>query len=149
MNDSGAEKKYPITVSVDTSVPYTLKVSIPDLSVEPEDGGQLIEWQLDEALSKGGAEFVDLTACKPGFEWLSAPPPAAAIFGKAVRPKKDTLEIRDTHKAGSNSKGTWLYKLRVTYEGHTYETPMAIDLLPAGETRTYMLVGSNPIIINR
>jgi len=148
MNQGGSEKKYSITVSIDSPTLYTLKLSIDELEVAPEDARQLIEWKLDDALSGGGAEFVDLGACKPGFEWISTPPPSPAIFDKASRVRKDSIEIRDTHKKNGNSNGTWIYKLRVSYDGHVYETPVAVG--PAsGDTRAYLLIGSNPIIINR
>lgn len=149
MSDPDATRKHTILVSIDTGMPNTLKVSIPELGIDPEDGTQQIEWVLDDALSRGGAEFLQPTACPAGFEWLSAPPPASAVFGPAARVKKDEIKIADTHKKDSDSRGTWLYKLRVAYQGQVYATPMAIDTLASGETRAYVLVGSNPIIINR
>lgn len=149
MTDSGSEKKHIIIVSVDSSTSLTLKLSITELDIDPEDNKQLIEWVLDEELSRGGGEFVDLSDCKPGFEWLSLPPPDAAIFDKAVRPKKESIEIRDTHKKGTGSDGTWIYKLRVRYQHDIYETPVSVAISDLGETRMYVLIGNNPIIINR
>lgn len=149
MTDSGSEKKHTIVVSVDSSTLLTLKLSITELDIDPENDKQLIEWVLDEELSGGGGEFVDLSVCKPGFEWLSVPPPDPAIFDKAVRPKKESIEIRDTHKKGTNSDGTWIYKLRVSYQKKIYETPVSVAISDLGDTRMFVLIGNNPIIINR
>lgn len=149
MNDTQVEKKYTIVVSIDPSIPFTLSLSTTELEVQPEDNKQLIEWTLDSQLAEGGAEFVDLAACKPGFEWLSAPPPSAAIFDKATRPKKDAIQMHVTSKKNGAGKGAWLYRLRVEYNKNVYETAMAIEPVESGEVRTYALVGSNPIIINR
>lgn len=151
MTDIGPEKKHTITVSLDSSTLFTLKLSITELNIDPEENKQLVEWVLDEELSRNGGEFVDLSACKPGFEWLSVPPPDAAIFDKASRPKKELIQIRDAHlKYGPKaSQGTWIYKLRVSYKNEIYETPMSVEISDVGDARMYVLIGNNPIIINR
>lgn len=149
MTETTVERKYRIVVSVESSTFFTLKLDPTELNVDREDKQQLVSWELDAALKDGGGEFVDMSACKPGFEWLSVPPPVATIFDKASRPKKDTLEIRDTHKKGEKSDGTWLYRIRVKFNGAIYETPVAVDSAITTSGTIRILIGNNPIIINR
>ena len=136
-------------VSLDTStMPPVLKVT-GDKYVKKSQNKQLIHWKLDDELKKK-AEFVEQTECRPGFEWLSWPPPIAAVFDKAIRASKDKVSINDTHSS-ADSDGRWYYKLRVSLDGQVYETPMTapdpVDVDdPCNSSR--MLASSNPIIIN-
>lgn len=110
---------------------------------------QTIRWKLDNSLK--GAAFVSLDACKPGFEWLSWPPPKQGIFFDVKIDSSGDLTIDDLN-ATTTSVGIWIYRLRVrTANGLVYETSVAIDLVPPadGAVEAKMLVGNNPIIINR
>lgn len=140
-------------VSLDTSTtPPVLRVT-GDNKVDKSGNKQPMTWKLGDGLKD--AEFVEDTACRPGFEWLSWPPPAEAIFDKPKRDEKDKnkLVINDTHP-NADSDGRWYYKLRVRVrpDGPIYETPMtAPDLIDADDPcdSKRMMVGNNPIIINR
>ncbi len=110
---------------------------------------QRIRWKLDNSL-KGGA-FVSLDACKPGFEWLSWPPPKQGIFFDVKVDPSGDLTIDDLN-ATATSAGVWIYRLRVrTANGLVYETSVEVDLAPPvdGAAEKKILVGNNPIIINR
>lgn len=110
---------------------------------------QRIRWKLDNSL-KGGA-FVSLDACKPGFEWLSWPPPKQGIFFDVKIDASGDLTIDDLN-ATASSVGTWIYRLRVrTANGLVYETSVGVDLVPPadGAAEQKILIGNNPIIINR
>ena len=115
-----------------------------------KSGRQKIAWRLDNSLQ--GATFVPLDAAKPGFEWISWPPPKPDIFhDRKVLPSGD-LTIEDLHETKA-SDGLWFYKLRVlAKDGNVYETTLGPDSMPATDpdapcVRT--LLSKNPIIINR
>lgn len=136
-------------VSLDTSAtPPVLKVT-GNKYVDKSNNKRPISWKLDGDLKRG--EFVEQTDCRPGFEWLSWPPPAATIFDKASRPSKDKVEINDTHP-NAGSDGRWYYKLRVRLDGQIYETPITapdpVDVDDPCDSKR-MLVSNNPVIINR
>ena len=90
--------------------------------------------------------------CRPGFEWLNWPPPDPAIFDKAQPQGKDKLAINDTNPITGGNEGRWYYKLRVLLNGQIYETPLtAPEPVDVDDpcTSKRMMVGNNPVIINR
>lgn len=110
---------------------------------------QRIRWKLDNSLK--GAAFVSLDACKPGFEWLSWPPPKQGIFFDVKIDASGDLTIDDLNES-ANSVGIWIYRLRVrTANGLVYETSVEVNLVPTadGAAEQKILIGNNPIIINR
>ena len=149
MSDENIVGSIEFLVSLDTSTtPPVLQVT-GNKYVDKSSNKQSISWKLDGDLKRG--EFVEQTDCRPGFEWLSWPNPAATIFDKANRVTKDKVDIQDTHP-DAGSDGRWYYKLRVRLDGQVYETtmtapdPIEVDD-PCDSKR--LLVGTNPIIINR
>lgn len=106
--------------------------------VNPSKDTQTITWQLVGQLTQGA--FVRMDDPEPGFEW-EAPGPPPGIFGtpEVQGPGSRTLTITDTHP-GPQSAGTWIYRLRVAYQGTVYSTTV-------GGTLT--ATSNNPVIINR
>lgn len=149
MTDVTTAESIEFEVSLDsTTTPPVLKVT-GDKYIEKANGKRPISWKLEGELKRG--EFVGQGDCRPGFEWLSWPPPADTIFDKANRPSNDKIDINVTHP-DANSDGRWYYKLRVLLDGKVYETPMTapdpIDVDDPCDSKR-MLVSNNPIIINR
>lgn len=137
-------------VSLDTTtMPPVLKVT-GNKYIEKSNNKQPLTWKLDGDLKRG--EFVEQTDCRPGFEWLSWPQPAGTIFDKASRTSKDKVDINDMHP-NADSDGRWYYKLRVRLDGQIYETPMTapepFDVDEPCDNRKRLIVGNNPVIINR
>jgi hypothetical protein len=149
MSDETAAPKL-LTVSLDASVaPHVLKVD-GNADVGKHPANQRITWTLDDSLA--GFRFKDMEECRPGFEWLSWPAPKPGIFDTArVVDKGRGLEIRDTHN-DSGSDGTWLYRLRVERDGVEYETVTEVEGVvepPGSAAYMRLMVGNNPVIINR
>lgn len=149
MSEDATAGSIEFLVSLDTTTtPHVLRVT-GNQYVDKSNSKQPISWKLDGDLKRG--EFVEQSDCRPGFEWLSWPPPAVTIFDKPIRANKDRVDIHDTH-LDAGSDGRWYYKLRVHLDGQTYETAMtAPEPIEVDDpcNRNRMLVGNNPIIINR
>jgi hypothetical protein len=130
-----------INVRIDTSSPYLLDVE--------DNGGQnqvsqspqptTISWHLTGELTQGN--FVSMSDPAPGFEWVGKSAPKENLFGPAsVSANGNTLSIQDFHTDAS-SNGSWVYILRVSYQGHVYSTTYTA-LGPGGTV-------NDPVIINR
>lgn len=153
MSDETITGPINFTVSLDPNNGSPVLKVAGDNKIGKSGNKQLLVWKLGIGLEN--AEFVEGTACRPGFEWLSWPPPAETIFDKAERDDKDKkkLVINDTHPS-ADSDGRWYYKLRVQMlpNGPIYETPMTapepFDVDEPCDTRR-LIVGNNPVIINR
>lgn len=128
-----------INVTLDTSVtPNVLNVDDKGhIKIKKDAKAQTISWNLTGNLAQG--EFVSMCGNAPGFEWVSDPPPGADIFGEPqVGANGNSLDLVDNHP-GDDSKGTWIYRLRVVLGGTVYQTTAS-----TGITST----SNNPIIIN-
>lgn len=115
-----------VNVSLDTSVtPNALNVhDHGNIRIGKKSTAQTITWNLTGVLAQG--EFVPMTDPEPGFEWVSDPPPTNGIFGNpAPGANGNSISISDTHADGS-SDGTWIYRLRVIYDGTIYSTQASI-----------------------
>ena len=152
MNDETTIASIDFLVSLDTSTtPYVLTVT-GNNKVGKSNNKQPLTWKLDGALKHG--EFVGMDDCRPGFERMNWPPPDPAINDKAQPQGKDKLAINDTNPITGGSEGRWYYKLRVLLNGQIYETPLTapepVDVdVDDPCTSKRMMVGNNPVIINR
>jgi len=129
-------------VSLDTSkTPYRLSVA--DHGGENQvnangNGPTTITWNLTGQLTQGN--FVPMTDANPGFSWVENPNENQAIFDAAViGANGNSLSIVD-HHLNSNTNGTWIYMLRVNYNGTVYATTNII----VGPGATI----NNPVIVN-
>ena len=80
------------------------------------------------------------------------PSPAARALMQLQAAGKDKLAINDTTPITGGSEGRWYYKLRVLLNGQIYETPLtAPEPVDVDDpcTSKRMMVGNNPVIINR
>ena len=129
-----------VSVSLDTSVtPNVLQVhDHGGIHINHASSPQTITWNLTGPLAQG--EFVPMSDPEPGFEWVSRPKPSSEIFNTpSIGSNGNSLSIADTNP-DRDSHGTWIYKLRVEYNGNTYATTSS-----AGIEGT----SNNPVIINR
>ena len=159
MTDEIPTVAHDILVSLDTSVtPHVLHVHDTDgsNSVPRKPGVQEIRWKLDDTLKHG--TFVPMAECRPGFEWLSSPPPSSAIFGEPkIESGGNALSITDRHDSDA-SNGTWIYKLRVKLDDVIYETVLEVQspMPPPPDKEdcedgayAMLMVKDNPVIINK
>lgn len=95
-----------------------------------------ISWSLTGVLAQGN--FVAMDATPPGFEWVGVNPPAGVFGTPQVGANGNSLSITDNH-VDSTSNGTWIYMLRVDYNGSVISTTAS---MPSGTV-------TNPVIINK
>ena len=129
-------------VSLDTSkTPYRL--SVDDHSGENQvnansNGPTTITWNLTGPLAQGN--FVAMNDPNPGFSWIQNPNQNQAVFDPAtIGANGNSLSIVD-HHLSANTNGTWIYMLRVNYNGTVYTTTNVI----VGPGATI----NNPVIVN-
>lgn len=127
-----------LKVSLDQSVtPFAVVVDEKNNAnhVPRDKHAQDIAWHLTGNAKT--AQFVDLGAAEPGFEWLTPPPPG--IFSDVhLADNGQKLKLKDLN-ANDHSVGEWIYRLRIVLEGCIYHSG---DLELGGTIR-------DPIIINR
>jgi hypothetical protein len=127
-------------VSLDTTkTPYRL--SVDDHGGQNQvsansNGPTTITWNLTGQLAQGN--FVAMTDPNPGFSWIDNT--SSGIFDKpSIGASGNSLSIVD-HHLSSTSNGTWVYMLRVNYNGTVYTTTNII-VGPGGTV-------NNPVIVN-
>lgn len=128
-----------ITVSLDTSVtPAVLELhDHGHVHVDRKSIPQTITWRLTGVLTQG--TFTPINGPDPGFEWVSDPAPPKSVFSAPVPGAHGlSMSIID-HHTSSSSDGSWIYALRVVYQGTIYCTTSSL----AGSDTV-----KDPIIIN-
>jgi hypothetical protein len=96
-----------------------------------------ITWNLTGVLTQG--DFVAMDCDPPGFQFVGLDRPAQGAFGAAsVQSNGNAMQITDNHY-NSSTNGTYVYQLRVNYQGQVLSTQVS---LPSG-------TATNPAIINK
>ncbi len=112
-----------LKVTLDKSTnPWCLDIDQKDNANHVSQGpnAQTITWQLSGNAASGS--FDAQNASKPGFIWVSVPPPSNSIFGNPeLSPNGNEMTMSDLNNSASTT-GDWLYQLSATIGGVIYQS---------------------------